>query len=314
LKKPSFPGGFFAFAIARSTVDGFVAAPKNPKGRRPRPEPPPLPGAGRGWGALARKGARDITDEGARRERRGAAAARDDEPFVREEFVELDRSRDAETKQRSKPRPRRTLPPDVIAELQREGGRRAPTFIRHLAEATHAFEADRFSDSRRLAAPVAKAVPGAASARALLGLTYYRLGRWKEAARELEAARSISGDVTNHPILADSYRALGRHEKVEQLWEELREASPDAAAVAEGRIVMAGSHADRGDVRGAIRILEQAKARPTAPADHHLRIWYALGDLYERAGELPKARELFDRVARQDPNFVDVADRRRSLS
>ena len=45
------------------------------------------------------------------------------------------------------------------------------------------------------------------------------------------------------------------------------------------------------------------------PADHHLRVWYVLADLYERAGDLPRARELFDRIARADPSFADVAER-----
>jgi tetratricopeptide (TPR) repeat protein len=40
-----------------------------------------------------------------------------------------------------------------------------------------------------------------------------------------------------------------------------------------------------------------------------LRLWYALGDLYERAGEIPHARELFRRVAAVDPDLADVAQR-----
>jgi hypothetical protein len=47
--------------------------------------------------------------------------------------------------------------------------------------------------------------------------------------------------------------------------------------------------------------------------DHHLRLWYALADLEERAGNLPDARVLFQRVARQDPAFADVAERLVSL-
>ncbi|MGH9150025.1 MAG: tetratricopeptide repeat protein, partial [Acidimicrobiales bacterium] len=45
------------------------------------------------------------------------------------------------------------------------------------------------------------------------------------------------------------------------------------------------------------------------PADHHLRAWYALADLYERAGDVPKARELFRRVATCDSSFFDAAER-----
>jgi hypothetical protein len=45
------------------------------------------------------------------------------------------------------------------------------------------------------------------------------------------------------------------------------------------------------------------------PKEHHLRLWYALADLEERAGNVPRARELFDRVRRADPQYVDVAER-----
>ena len=46
---------------------------------------------------------------------------------------------------------------------------------------------------------------------------------------------------------------------------------------------------------------------------HHLRLWYALGDLYERAGEIPRAREMFERVRKQDSSFADVAERLAAL-
>ncbi|HTX63621.1 MAG TPA: tetratricopeptide repeat protein, partial [Acidimicrobiales bacterium] len=45
------------------------------------------------------------------------------------------------------------------------------------------------------------------------------------------------------------------------------------------------------------------------PSDRHLRQWYALADLYERAGDLPRARELFERVARVDHEAYDVLER-----
>ena len=40
---------------------------------------------------------------------------------------------------------------------------------------------------------------------------------------------------------------------------------------------------------------------------------YALADLYERAGDLSRARSLFRDVATIDPDFVDVVDRVRAL-
>ncbi len=96
-------------------------------------------------------------------------------------------------------------------------------------------------------------------------------------------------------------------------WDELRRALAGADLVTDGRIVAAGALADQGDLSGAIRLLERAPAGRKRPEDHHLRLWYALADLYERVGETPRARDLFERVARHDPEFVDVVERRRAL-
>jgi tetratricopeptide (TPR) repeat protein len=114
-------------------------------------------------------------------------------------------------------------------------------------------------------------------------------------------------------VLADCYRALGRHAKVVELWEDLRKASPSAALVAEGRIVYAGSLADQGQLQDAIAVLEASKPPSRRPQDHHLRVTYALADLYERAGDVPRARQLFAIVAAADPDLGDVEARLRAL-
>jgi tetratricopeptide (TPR) repeat protein len=149
--------------------------------------------------------------------------------------------------------------------------------------------------------------------RELLGLSHYRLGRWKQAVVELEAFRELTTTTEQHPVLADCYRALGRHAKVAELWEELRDVSPSAPLVAEGRIVYAGSLADQGRLADAISVLEASKPPSKRPKEHHLRVAYALADLYERAGDLPKARQLFGVVAAADPDLGDVAARLRAL-
>ena len=48
---------------------------------------------------------------------------------------------------------------------------------------------------------------------------------------------------------------------------------------------------------------------PRGAAVHHARLWYALADLYERAGDAPKARELFGRVVAVEPGLADAAER-----
>ena len=112
----------------------------------------------------------------------------------------------------------------------------------------------------------------------------------------------------------DVARALGRYKRVEQLWEELRAVSPGAEIVTEGRIVAAGALADQGKLDEAIKVLERAPANPKRILPHHLRLWYALADLHERAGDIPAARALFRKISAQDPAFVDVAERLAALS
>jgi tetratricopeptide (TPR) repeat protein len=190
---------------------------------------------------------------------------------------------------------------------------RLARFEARLEEATSAFRRERYEDARRILRPLAEQAPGAASVRELYGLTLYRLGRWAQAQRELAAFRLQTGSTEQNPVLADCYRALGRYAKVEELWDELRQASPSAELVAEGRIVTAGARADQGRLADAIALLESASKPTRRPKLHHLRIAYALADLYERAGDLPRARELFRLVADQDADFVDVQARLRAL-
>jgi tetratricopeptide (TPR) repeat protein len=206
------------------------------------------------------------------------------------------------------------LPADVAAEVGRlTEPSRSSRVQQALAEAARMFERGRYRDAERVLARLVVQVPGSAAVRELRGLTLYRLGRWRPAVKELEAFRALSGSVEQHPVLADCRRALGQHRQVGKLWEELREASPDAGLVAEGRIVAAGSLADQGEVRQAIKLLERAPTEVRRPRLHHLRLWYALADLYERAGDVPSARELFRRVAHHQPDFADAAERLASL-
>jgi predicted RNA polymerase sigma factor len=114
-------------------------------------------------------------------------------------------------------------------------------------------------------------------------------------------------------VLADCYRALRRWSDVDELWDELREVSPSPEVVNEGRIVAAGSLADRGDLPGALRMLEKGWRVPKRALAHHLRRAYALADLYERSGQTVRARELFRWVLQADPQFADVAERVQTL-
>jgi tetratricopeptide (TPR) repeat protein len=274
-----------------------------------------------GWGSVARKGAGRMRDAGPGDASKAfrAATPQGREPWEPEVWIDegvvrgeagkaVDRGRSArrapqhEGEPTSDPSLRRAVP-----------AKSADHYEAKLKDAGKAFRRERFEEARSLLRPLAEQAPTAESVRELLGLTYYRLGRWKLAVTELEAFRDLSGSAEQNPVLADCYRALGRHAKVAELWEELRAASPGAALVAEGRIVYAGSLADQGRLEDAIAVLSASKPPAKRPQQHHLRVTYALADLYERAGDVPRARQLFGIVASADPDLGDVEARVRAL-
>jgi tetratricopeptide (TPR) repeat protein len=180
-------------------------------------------------------------------------------------------------------------------------------------QAADAYQHDRERDALRILRPLRDRLPDSPSVRELTGLAHYRLGNYNAAAKEIEAYVSLTDAVDQHPVLMDCYRAQRRWKKVDEAWEELASVSPSAELVAEGRIVYAGSLADRGRLRDALEVLRKKAAPVRSPRDHHLRLWYALADLEERAGNLATARDLFDRVRTADPSFADVAERRAAL-
>jgi tetratricopeptide (TPR) repeat protein len=214
---------------------------------------------------------------------------------------------------------KRALPADVATEIRNAADVATAAHRERLVEraesAFGAFERGRFQDALRGIKPVADEAPAVADVRELAGLAAYRCGKWREAARHLKAFGEL-GDSTEHlPILMDCQRALHKPKKVAELWAELRQRSPEPDVLAEGRIVAAASLADGGDLNAAIAMLATAGASKALrnPSERHLRQWYLLADLYERAGDVPRAREYFERVLRADPGAYDVADRLRGL-
>ena len=280
-------------------------------------------GASRAWRDAVESAERDRTPPSSR-----AGSRRDDEPRAGSapeppaawELVEEVRdeaegavARGAAPTPGSRPG-RLDLAEEVRQELARAvGTARTARVERRLGEAAEAFEAERFGDAARILKKLSDEAPTVAAVRELYGLTLYRQGKWKAAAKELEAYRLLADTVDQNPVLADCYRALQQWDRVEELWEELRDASPGAELVTEGRIVAAGSLADRDQLVAAIGLLERGWRFPKRPLTHHLRRAYALADLYERAGEVPRARDLFARIRAADPRFADVDARLRAL-
>jgi thioredoxin-like negative regulator of GroEL len=284
------------------------------------------------WGGVARRGAgslpsgetasdvwADTVDTS--RDDRPPPADHVAEEWADQQWVRVDVADEAE---QAVGRGRQTNPASEIVEPSGDtpaldelvvdvGPMRAPKLAKRLQDAARSFDREYYEEARRMLKTLAEQAPGAPSVRELYGLTLYRLGRWKLAAGELEAFRELAGTTEQNPVLADCYRALKRYGRVEELWHDLRQASPSAALVTEGRIVMAGAMADQGRLSDAIEVLAGGWKFPKNPQDHHLRRAYALADLYDRAGEAPRARELFRRIQRVDPRFADVQKRVRAL-
>jgi tetratricopeptide (TPR) repeat protein len=276
---------------------------------------------------VARRGAGNVDDE---EPRPGSAAAawrktappdRDrgrPEEFEPDVWIDDGPVRDeaaaAVSRATSSPRRRAKLPDEVDEEIARVAGPAWEGRVKdRLADAVRAYEGERYRDARRILEGLLERVPSSVAVRELYGLTLYRMGKWRDATRELGAVEMLTGSVDHHPVIADCYRALGNLDRVQELWDELRRTGASVDVLVEGRIVMAGALADSGDLRGAIQLLEQGPVNVRRPQPHHLRLWYALANLVERAGDPIRARSLFARIVAADPGFGDAAGRLRSL-
>jgi hypothetical protein len=210
---------------------------------------------------------------------------------------------------------RKTLPPEIAAEIRNAADVATAHHRERLVEraeaAYGAYERGRYQDALRAIKPVAEETPGVAAVRELAGLASYRAAKWRDAVRHLNAFAALTDSAEHLPILMDCQRALRKPKKVADLWTELRQSSPEPDVLAEGRIVAAASLAESGDLQGAIAMMAGAGALKALrnPSNRHVRQWYLLADLYERAGDVPKAREFFERVLKVDREAYDVMDR-----
>ncbi|HEX2294805.1 MAG TPA: tetratricopeptide repeat protein [Actinomycetota bacterium] len=204
------------------------------------------------------------------------------------------------------------LSDDVTKELRataRPG--KGDLLVKVFADAAAAYLDEDYPEAIRLGEQAKHMALRAAVPRELLGLAYYRAGRWQEAARELSAFRRLSGSPEQNPTLADCYRALGKPERAVELCEEVTPANVAPETYYEANIVAAGALADQDRLDEAIARLESLELQPENAEEHHLRAWYALADLLERRGRFTQAREWFEAVAAADPDATDAPQRAR---
>jgi tetratricopeptide (TPR) repeat protein len=229
--------------------------------------------------------------------------------------------RRAQPTRKSRPRDDRhsTTPIHLGDEVVRELRTTArPTkgdiLVKVFAEAVAAFAEGNYEEAAKLGEQSKHLALRSPSAREFLGLTYYRMGKWQEAARELNAFKRISGSLEQNPVIADCYRALGKPERAVELCDEVLRAEVPPAIRYEAAIVGASALADMKRIDEAIKRIERLNLRPEVAEEHHLRAWYVLGDLLEKKGRYTHAREYFAAVDAADPDLTDAHERAASLA
>lgn len=265
----------------------------------------------RGWGGVARKGAVNISSTG---------RALDDEQGPRErpgpmdEWIEDERPTYVKTEAPAKVRASYALPGDVAADIRKAFIGTAymrEKMVMTLTKAAEAYDRKRFEEALRLGRTVADATPGVAAVRELTGLAAYRGERWNMAKIHLRAHFTLTSDPEHLPLVMDCDRAHRRYRAVEKAFEELEASEPTADVLTEGRIVMAGALADQRKFHEAIDLLVRAGGTKQLrnPSYRHVRLWYALADIFDRAGDAGSARELFARVVLAEPDAYDAQAR-----
>ena len=255
-----------------------------------------------------------------RKDREQTPVSREAETWVDEGRIEDDVRDAAEGAVRRALAPRRTvsarpkdedeLDPQTKADVAKVlEPVRANRLSGRLKAAQIALERERYSEAKRIAKSLTKELSGVAAVHEVIGLASYRMGQWRDATAALELARSIRLHIEDMPVLADCYRAQRRWSDVDAVWAELKELSPSPEVMAEGRMVAAGSLSDRGELKDAIELMLKVAAIPRRVHEYHLKQWYVLGDLYDKAGNVQKAREFFQRVALHDKEYADVSER-----
>jgi tetratricopeptide (TPR) repeat protein len=167
--------------------------------------------------------------------------------------------------------------------------------------------------AERAATKLKALAPRSVSTRELLGLALYQEERFREALRELQAYRRMSGRRDQNHVIADCQRALGAPEKAVAEARDGLAAPLDEAVRAECAIVGGAALADLGRFEEALSVLRSLPTHPEMARAHHLRLWYVIADVLERAGQRAQAAEQFRLILRHDPDAFDVPERLAAL-
>jgi tetratricopeptide (TPR) repeat protein len=191
---------------------------------------------------------------------------------------------------------------------------RATDAITALERAVDALQRGRVADAEPEAARAKAAAPRSPAVREVLGMALYGRGRFREALRELQSYRRISGRADQNHLIADSYRALGAPEKAPALADEALKARVPQEVRAEAAVVAAAALADLGRFEEALTLLRRFSTKPESARPHDLRVWYVAGDILDRAGRRKEAAREFRRVVEHDADAFDAAERLAGLT
>lgn len=167
----------------------------------------------------------------------------------------------------------------------------------------------RPGDAERLLRWAKSVASRSGAVREALGVALYLQDKYEEARSELQTYRRLTGRADQNHLLADCVRAQGRPDKVEEYIAELLAADVDTERTAEGVMVLAGSRADRGDIDGALSALTKVRAEALPVQPTRIRLWYLEAGLRGRRGEQARERELLEKVAEVEPDYLDTAER-----
>jgi tetratricopeptide (TPR) repeat protein len=226
----------------------------------------------------------------------------------------VEKTESAPVAAKTKARAPYALPGDVAADVRKAFIGTAymrEKMVHTLTRAAEAYDRHRYDEALRLGRIVADATPGVAPVRELTGLAAYRADRWAMSKIHLRAHFTISQNPEHLPLVMDADRALHRWRGVEKTYRELQEFEPSPDVTAEARIVMAATWADQRRYDEAVELLTRAGAAKNLrnPSYRHVRLWYTLADIYDRAGDPTAARELFARVVTAEPDAYDAKSR-----
>lgn len=183
-----------------------------------------------------------------------------------------------------------------------------------MKEAVDALERGRPRDAERAATEAKQLAPRSGAIREVVGLAQYRAGRFREALRELQSYRRLTGRLDQNHLIADSHRALGAPAKALGPVDEALAARIPEEARAEAAVVGAAALADLRRYDEALTMLRRFHPRGGGARPHDLRVWYVRADVLERAGRRREAAREFRRILEHDPDAFDASERLAALS